>query len=119
MSLASVAKEMTGTRESIMTGKSKVDVSNIIMAYPEGISVNGSSIIKGKDGEYAVITFTEDESSFFFAGKVLTEIVQKWIEISGSEEQMNEELKKEPVLIRLYDAKNKSGRTYTGVEVLV
>lgn len=118
MSLSSIAKQATNRTESIMTGKEKVEVSSIINVYPDGIHITSASIIKGKDGDYAVINFAEDEKSFFFAGKVLTDIVKQWLEVTGTEEAMNKELTAEPVAVRLYDAKNKSGRTYTGVEVL-
>lgn len=119
MSLRDVAKESTQKGGNpLLEGKEKVQVADIVATYPEGITITGATLIKKNNDEFPAFTFAEDDKSFFFGGTVLTNIFFDWLKAIGNEGDLNAELQKEPVKIRMYDAKNKNGRTYTAVEIL-
>lgn len=104
-----------------MENREKVNIEDIITDYPEGINVTGVGIITVDGEDIAVFNFEEDPNSFFFGGKVLTDLAKDWLaDIGGGDlKKMNEELEKDGgCVLKLSRKKNKTGQTYTAYEVI-
>ena len=104
-----------------MENREKVNIEDIITDYPEGINVTGVSIITVDGEDIAVFNFEEDPNSFFFGGKVLTDLAKDWLADIGEGDlkKMNEELEKDGgCVLKLSRKKNKKGQTYTAYEVI-
>lgn len=104
-----------------MENREKVNIEDIITDYPEGINVTGVGIITVDGEDIAVFNFEEDPNSFFFGGKVLTDLAKEWLaDIGGGDlKKMNEELEKDGgCVLKLSRKKNKKGQTYTAYEVI-
>ena len=104
-----------------MENREKVNIEDIITDYPEGINVTGVGIITVDGEDIAVFNFEEDPNSFFFGGKVLTDLAKDWLaDIGGGDlKEMNEELEKDGgCVLKLSRKKNKKGQTYTAYEVI-
>ena len=103
----------------ITKGREKIDTPDLIRMYPNGITINGVDFLKyGTGGEFSAFTFEEDDEIFFFGGQILTEIATDWFSGYESVEDLNNDLTKEPVKVKLSTKKSKNGREYTAVEVL-
>ena len=104
-----------------MENREKVNIEDIITDYPEGIKVTGVGIITVDGEDIAVFNFEEDPNSFFFGGKVLTDLAKDWLADIGEGDlkKMNEELEKDGgCFLKLSRKKNKKGQTYTAYEVI-
>ena len=104
-----------------MENREKVNIEDIITDYPEGINVTGVGIITVDGEDIAVFNFEEDPNSFFFGGKVLTDLAKDWLADIGEGDlkKMNEELEKDGgCVLKLSQKKNKKGQTYTAYEVI-
>ena len=104
-----------------MENREKVNIEDIITDYPEGINVTGVGIITVDGEDIAVFNFEEDPNSFFFGGKVLTDLAKDWLADIGEGDlkKMNEELEKDGgCVLKLSRKKNKKGQTYTAYEVI-
>lgn len=104
-----------------MENREKVNIEDIITDYPEGINVTEVGIITVDGEDIAVFNFEEDPNSFFFGGKVLTDLAKDWLADIGEGDlkKMNEELEKDGgCVLKLSRKKNKKGQTYTAYEVI-
>ena len=104
-----------------MDNREKVNIEDIITDYPEGINVTGVGIITVDGEDIAVFNFEENPDSFFFGGKVLTDLAKDWLADIGEGDlkKMNEELEKDGgCVLKLSRKKNKKGQTYTAYEVI-
>ena len=104
-----------------MENREKVNIEDIITDYPEGINVTGVGIITVDGEDIAVFNFEEEPNSFFFGGKVLTDLAKDWLADIGEGDlkKMNEELEKDGgCVLKLSSKKNKKGQTYTAYEVI-
>ena len=103
-----------------MNDREKVSIEDIITDYPEGITITGVGFITLEE-DVSVFNFAEDPASFFFGGKVLTDLAKAWLaEIGGGDVNvMNEELKKDGgCVLKLSRKKNKKNQFYTAYEVI-
>lgn len=118
MKFKKAAQKATSTSK-VMEGKVKIDIDDIIRAYPEGITIDAVDILQGTDGDFAVCGFIEDPNAFFFGGSVLTSVVKEWVNMFGGDcEQTSAELAAEGgCKVILAHAKSKNGRGYTSVVV--
>lgn len=115
-----VAKENQKAGCPQMENREKVAIEGIITDYPEGITITGVGFITLED-DVAVFNFKEDADSFFFGGKVLTDLAKAWLnEIGeGDVKVLNEELKKAGgCQLKLSRKKNKKNQFYTAYEVI-
>lgn len=118
MNFKELAKKATSTSK-VMEGRNKVDVNDIIAAYPNGFTVDSIDMANGKDGDFAIVSIKEDNNIFFFGGSVLTQVVRSWVEYcSGDIDAVNAGLAEEPVKLKLSHARSKAGRTYVAVTVI-
>lgn len=117
------AKKAQGAKFFDLTeGKEKVDVSDLMIDYPDGILITGFCMTKNKEtkDDVAVFTFDEDPGSFFFGGTVLTDLAHDWVEpYNGDYEEATKALQDEGgVRIKLVTKKSKTGRKYTAYEMI-
>lgn len=118
---AEVAKKNQKAGCPQMEDREKINIEDIITDYPEGIRITGVGIITVDNEDVAVFNFEEEPKSFFFGGKVLTDMAKDWISDIGDGDQAktNEELKKDGgCVLKLSRKKNKKGQTYTAYEVI-
>lgn len=113
------------TANNIMAGKEKISVDDIIMLYPNGISINAVNMVTyfdkttREDKSYPVFSFSEDNGKFFSGGVALKRIVDNWVEQYGGDmAAINEDLQAENVKIKMEKVKTNSNRTFVKVEIL-
>ena len=111
-------------------------IDDIILNYPEGVIVNGIIKQAAKNQDNAIaFTFVDTENnssenngennssendnvSFFFAESGdLKRIVSSWLDVMSFEEIKNE-LKENPVTIKIYKIKTRNGRDYVKATIL-
>ena len=111
-------------------------IDDIILNYPEGVIVNGIIKQAAKNQDNAIaLTFVDTENnssenngennssendnvSFFFAESGdLKRIVSSWLDVMSFEEIKNE-LKENPVTIKIYKIKTRNGRDYVKATIL-
>lgn len=104
----------------LMDGKERISMDGLISTYPNGVTVTEFDLLSGQQGEYAVCTFAEDSSKFFFGGAILTKIVLKWIAgFDGDCELASHTLKDNGgVKMRFKHGRTKKGQQLTLVEIL-
>lgn len=113
-----IAKEHT-EGSFVTVGREKVDIDDIINAFPGGVTVTEFDFLTGDKGEFAVCAFKEDEKACFFAGKILTDMCKAWVEGYESTKDASADLTAEGgVKLRFKRSKTKANRDVTLVEVV-
>lgn len=115
-----IAIEST-TLSTIMDGRTRLSMDDVISSYPNGVTVDGFDIIHdSKNGDYSVVTFAEDSNKFFFGGKVLTNIVHGWISVfEGDIEKASIALKDSGgVKMQFSHGRTKNGNNLTTVKII-
>ena len=113
-----IAKEHT-EGSFVTVGREKVDIDDIINAYPDGVTVMEFDFLTGDSGEFAVCNFMEDEKACFFGGKILTDMCKAWAEGYESTKDASADLTAEGgVKLRFKRSKTKANRDVTLVEVV-
>lgn len=108
----------------LMTGRTKIDTTDVVAKYPEGITVTAVDMIEyekdGKPVEYPVFLFAENENAFYAGGIVLKKIAQAWVSpFDGDYTAMSAELKNQGgVKIKLSVGRSKNGNTITNVDIV-
>lgn len=116
-----VAKDAQKAGCPQMEGREKVNIEDIITDFPDGIKITGVGIITVDGEDIAVFNFEEAPDSFFFGGKVLTDLAKDWLADigQGDPKTLNEELEKDGgCVLRLFRKRNKKGQSYTAYEVI-
>lgn len=113
------AQEVVGG-SFILEGREKKDVSAVIAAYPNGMTITGADLLEKDGSTFSALTIAEDPTIYFFGGKSLTDIVKKWsAAYDGDHETMSADLiKKGGLRVKLSRTKTKAGRDFTSVEIL-
>lgn len=88
-----------------MKDRTKGDIQEIL---DKELTIINFDFISGSDGEYVVFIVDEIKDSFYFGGQVLTSNLKQ----ITSEEK--EEVKKNGLPVKFYEAKSKNKRTYIG-----
>lgn len=113
-----IAKEHT-EGSFVTVGREKVDIDDIINAYPDGVTVMEFDFLTGKNGEFAVCAFKEDEKACFFGGKILTDMCKAWADGYETAKDASADLTAEGgVKLRFKRSKTKDNRDVTLVEVV-
>ena len=107
-SLKDRAHEMT-VRLPFMEGRNKSDMESLIGQI---VTIKDYGFLKDetKDHEYAAFIIAEDPANFYFAGQVLTDILQTY-EAEGYHQDINDE----GLQVIFQKVKSKNGRPYTNV----
>lgn len=109
------------TLSELMENREKIQTSEVIKNFPDGITLNAVDIVKMSDTSYPVFTFLEDSHRFYCGGIVLTKIVGTWIkEYDGDLGLLNHDLAESGgVKVKLKETKTRDGKNnITEVEVL-
>lgn len=118
-----MATDATSLSE-LMAGRTKLDTTDIINNYPDGITITAADMVEyeknGEPVEYPVLLFAENAEAFYTGGVVLKKIVRAWVApFGGDYGKMSEELAKGGgVKVRLSSGKSKNGNTITNIDIL-
>lgn len=99
-------KQFVNNGIPFMNDRSKGDINKLV---GEAIHIDDFGFIKGRDGEYAVVSVKEHPTEFYFAGLALTDICRQ-VNIDN----MRDEFAKQPIVLSI--KKSKNGRNYMAVD---
>lgn len=117
MDLRQIAKKVT-TLSALMEGRDKIETSDMVKKYPDGVHVTACDLVETSDARYSVITFKEDTTKYYNGGLVLTKIVDAWQTV-GTLDEINASLSKNPVKMKFSEGKTKTGgKNVTVIDVL-
>lgn len=113
------AKKKT-TAPAIMDGKAQIKTDDLIRAYPNGVTVTGFDMLNGDDNEFAVLTYGEDSTKFFYGGCVMTKVVNSWIaDFDGDIDVACDALRQSGgVKVKFEHAKTRKGNNITRVSIV-
>lgn len=114
------AEEITAGSD-LLRGREKLSTTQVIMKYPEGVTVIGFDLLTGKRGTpFAACIIKEDPGVYFNGGKTVTEIVSAWLRLyDGDLAKCNYDLSvKGGVKMRLIHTTTKDGRDYIRVQII-
>ena len=123
MDIRAIAVKATQLSE-LMEDREKIETEDIIKYYPDGITIIGADPItltneKGEESSFWVYIFGEDDNKFAFSGFVLNKIFDNVLEQCGGDlDEMNDELEKGDLRVKLSTGKTKSKQQITNVKVL-
>ena len=123
MDIRAIAVKATQLSE-LMEDREKIETEDIIKYYPDGITIIGADPItltneKGEESSFWVYIFREDDNKFAFSGFVLNKIFDNILEQrDGDLDEMNKELEKGDLRVKLSTGKTKSKQQITNVKVL-
>lgn len=121
MSIQDRAKKAVGKRDSVMDGKQKVSINDIIARYPEGVTLRHMQIIEDhkRNTVYGVCVCDEEPTAFFFGGVGIVGLIESLLkEYNNDEVTFAEDLAKEGLKVKFSQKRSQFGNTYTAVEVL-
>ena len=117
LDLRGIAKSVT-TLSILMENREKIETSELVKKYPDGVHVKGCDVVETSDARYSVVIFAEDEGKYYNGGLVLTKIVDAWLQFDTLE-GINKELVKDPVKMKFSEGKTKTGgKNVTIIDVL-
>lgn len=97
-------------------GREQISIADLMDAYPTGVEITNVYIGYGNNGEYIAFTTREEPGKFSFGGTVFMKIIKECASNMGGIDVVNDELKKEPLLIRFTRKINKFNKPYYDVE---
>lgn len=109
------------TLSELMENREKIQTGEVIISFPDGITLNAVDVIKTSDAEYPVFTFLEDSNRFYCGGFILSKIVDTWLEeYNGDLGMLNHDLAESGgVKVKLTETKTRDGKNnITEVEVV-
>lgn len=109
------------TLSKLMENREKIQTTDVVKNFPDGITLNAVDVIKTSDTEYPVFTFVEDPHKFYCGGIVLSKIVGTWLkEYNRDLELLNHDLAESGgVKVKLTESKTRDGKNnITEVEVI-
>lgn len=111
---ASIARKAT-TLSPLMEDKERMTVDDVILAYPDGVTINGFDIVESGTDSYPVLIFIEDSSKFLFGGTIMNNICRDWLEhFEGDVEGANNALAAAGgVKIKFEKGRTKNGNSLT------
>lgn len=116
--LENVARNAMGG-DSIMDGREPIKTEDIIKKYPDGICITGIAKNTYNGSTYPVFTFAEEAGKYFSGATALTQLVDGMLEdYDGNLAEINADLKKEHLKIKLVKAKTKRGYNFTKVVIV-
>lgn len=102
--------------DSIMDGREPMKTDEIIAKYPEGICISAIAKNTYNGSTYPVFNFAEEPSKYFSGGTALSKWVDGLIEdYDGNLAELNSDIKKEYLKIKLVKTRTKKGYNFTKV----
>ena len=100
---------------SIMSGREPIKTEEIIAKYPEGVCITAIAKNTYNGSTYPVFTFAEEPSKYFSGGTLLSQMVDKMLdnEYDGNMSELNSDLQREYLKIKLEKKKTKRGYNLT------
>lgn len=116
---ASIAKKAT-TLSPLMEDKERMSIDDMILAYPDGVIINGFDMVSTGADSYPVLTFIEDDSKFIFGGAIMNNICHDWLaHFDGDIETANAALSSAGgVRIKFEKSRTKNGNNLTKPVIL-
>ena len=122
MSFTANAKKHTRGNDPIFEGREKVGIGDVIVDYPDGITINDFAILHDEknDTEFVVFVFEEEAKAFCFGGSALTNLFLDTVaeDYNGEVAVARKAIAKDPLKIKLFEKRSKNGRNYTAFEIL-
>lgn len=116
--LSDIARNAVGNG-GVTSGLEKIKIDELIRLYPDGVSITGVDIISYEGSRFPSFAFAEDTTKCFTGGMALIQMADAWIdEYDGDMQAINDDLRAEPVRIRMEKTTTKNKRTYTRVTIL-
>lgn len=119
MNYKEVAKRASGNW--LMDGREKITTDDVLLKYPEGITIIGFDVIETADGGYPVFIFAEDISKYLNGGSQAMRIAESWINSAENPdpEAMSAEMKAQGgVKVKLSRGKTSKGKTFIAWTVI-
>ena len=105
--------------DSIMDGREPIKTADIIAKYPDGICITGVAKNTYNGSTYPVFTFAEEPSKYFSGATALSQMVEGMLdEYDGNLAEINADLQKEYLKIKLVKTRTKKGYNFTKVIVI-
>ena len=105
--------------DSIMDGREPIKTADIIAKYPDGIHITGIAKNTYNGSTYPVFTFAEEPSKYFSGATALSQMVEGMLdEYDGNLAEINADLQKEYLKIKLVKTRTKKGYNFTKVIVI-
>lgn len=113
------AQESTALSE-LMTDRDKLSTEELVVKYPDGVTLTAFDVIDSNKGTYPVFHIKENNKVFYCGGIVLRKIVEGWLKgFDGDIDMANAELAKMGgVKVKLEMSKTKDNNNLTKVTVL-
>lgn len=129
MSRLGESAKKTMTLSTLMNGREKISTEEIIRTIDGIVTISAIDIISTTKFDaktqsmvtntFPVLTYLEDSEKFFFGGAAMNNIVQDWIALCGSIEDVNNELAQTGgVKVKLEVKRVSNGNQFTNVTVL-
>lgn len=118
MNFKEIARKET-TLSDLMVG-TKLTTAELVKSFPDGVTINAVDVIETEEAHYCVVTFEEIGNAFYTGGKILTKIVDAWLnEFGGDVAMCNHDLVEcGGVKVRFTESKTKDNKNVTVVEVI-
>ena len=113
------AQEST-TLSELMADREKLTTEELVVKYPDGVTITAFDVIDSNKGTYPVFHIKENDKVFYCGGIVLRKIVEGWLKgFNGDSDTANAELAKMGgVRVKLELGKTKDNNNLTKVTVL-
>ena len=102
-----------------MDGREPIKTADIIAKYPDGIHITGIAKNTYNGSTYPVFTFAEEPSKYFSGATALSQMVDGMLdEYDGNLAELNADLQKEYLKIKLVKTRTKKGYNFTKVIII-
>lgn len=116
--LHEIAKR-ANTLSELMNNREKISTEDIKKYYPNGIHINQVDFMEKDNKTVTIATFTEDNTKFFFGGTIITNIFSAVLmNYEGDIGEINKDLKKEPLHIKITSGTNSKGQPLNKVDII-
>lgn len=116
--LENIARAAIGG-DSIMDGREPMKTADIISKYPNGICITGIAKNTYNGSTYPVFTFAEEPGKYFSGATALSQMVDGMLdEYDGNFAELNSDLQKEYLKIKLVKTRTKKGYNFTKVIIV-
>lgn len=123
MDFKAIAKTKTNTTTTRvdfpdLTGRTAVNPVDLMTTYPKGVTLTGFGW--WKNGGLVPVVIAEDNTVFFWAGKVLKDIIAAWIEEGNGDAVATSDalLKSGGLKVKFNAGKTKNGKPITYVTIV-
>lgn len=101
----------------ITANKDKISTAELVIKFPDGITVNKIELRGDKDKRYVIMLFEEDENLFYCGGmKFATFFAQLHSECKKHDCTIHDYLYKKPIKIKIGLKTSKNGYEYVTIE---